>query len=171
MKMSHLHWDDKDGNLSPANIFARFALSKKSQSLWAGGSQGITPSLTAVKLKAGGAKFGDFYNICSSLPLKPSHWKIHSACSHKAEPHSGLSALVELHFCVVKLKTYCLDVKVANDRGLQTRQVCLYACNTHIHLVSPISYIGSCTSCIHRLSAKIFPKIRYSSICISWNDC
>lgn len=56
------------------------------------------------------------------MPLKPSHWKIHSACSHKAEPHSGLSALVQLCICVAKLRTSSLDVKIASDRGLQTGQ-------------------------------------------------
>jgi len=155
---------NKDANLSTANIFARFALSKKPQSLQAGGSQGITPSLTAVQLKAG-ANFGDFYNLYNSLPLKSSHWKIHSACSHKAESLSGFLALVQLHFSVAKLKTWSLDVETASDRGLPTRQVRLYACDTHIQRVSPIAYTGARTSRIHCLSAKIFPKIRYSSTC------
>lgn len=37
-------------------------------------------------------------------------------------------------------------------------KVCLYSCHIHLHLVSPISYTGSCISLIYCLSAKIFPQ-------------
>lgn len=55
----------------------------------------------------------------------------------KAESHAGPSALVQLWFCVAKLRTHSPDIMIASDRELQKSQECLCDCNIPIHLVSP----------------------------------
>lgn len=81
----------------------------------------------------------------------------------KARSHSGPSTLVQLWFCVAKLRTHSPDSMIASDRELQKTQECLCDCSIHIHLVSPYPIQPYLPATFNVSLLKPSPKI-------SWND-